>query len=121
MIPRKKRRPPDIFARKWIITIPPYGPPIIAGGVIVSFFLPDAMRQMTNIICVIAAFICVASALLVRRELNELRLQVHSILHDIDNLDLLEELDTDDSPNIRIPHSKLKDVNGTNVTRLSGP
>jgi hypothetical protein len=120
MRPAKRRGGvPELFRSRILISLPPYSPWVIGGGLAIAIFVPSGLRTMTNIVCLIAATVSVFCAYLVRRELRELRFRVHSILHDIDN-DQLTLDDDDDNvtrfPTINIPKGSVPKVNGSSRT-----
>jgi hypothetical protein len=117
---KNKMGTPDLFRRRIIITMPPWAPYIIAGGVITSAFIPAVLMMITEIVCVVATFLAVLFTLLVRKELREMRYNVHALLNDIDN-DTLPENVTDFPVKV-IPPGTIGKVNGdrSSKVRLSG-
>ena len=100
----------DLFKRKLIITMPPFGLYVIGASIALTAFIPNGLRMISNVVCIVAAVACMAAAWQARRALREIRFSMHRILHDIGN----EELDMTETPSpvLRVPRKQIGKVNG---------
>lgn len=119
---RKQKRAPmrramsSLFARRFVIVIPPWGVPIIAAAILYG------LVKTPMLVNSIVAFVLTVTALLVtiaaRRSLRELRYAVHSALNDIENDEVPESVLADTDHQVVL--KKLR-VNGATSDRVSVP
>lgn len=87
-IPKLHKRSP-LFQQKILITIPPWGVFVFTAAVCVAIIY--AAQIVAIAICVILTAVAAIAVWSAYKQLNEMRHQVHNILHDIENLEFHEE------------------------------
>lgn len=79
--PRIKQEP--LFRRRILITIPPWGVPVIALGIGVGLW--EQSQMLYEAICTILVASCLIGAAMMYTTVQEARHQIHNILHDMEN------------------------------------
>ena len=118
----KLTKPTDIFRRKFIITIPPWG--VLVFSAVVATAIGVQITRMLVVFLLIIVLCALVAAVTQHRLVNELRYSIHNILHDIENdgryseQTSFEEYIAEDAKPERIPLKEVK-ANGSNGTRVS--
>lgn len=86
-IPKIRKKAP-LFHNRMIITIPAYGIPVFTCAVCAAIVWK--IQTVATAICVIFTACAAIAVWAAYRQLNEMRHQVHNILHDIENLEFHE-------------------------------
>jgi hypothetical protein len=108
--------PASLFVRKIVIVIPPWGVPIIAGGII--FGLVKTPMLINSVVAFVLSVTALVVTIAARRQLRELRYAMHSALNDIDNDEVPESVMADTDHQIVL--KKLR-VNGKSSDRVNVP
>ena len=86
---RYSNRMGDLFRRKIIFTVPPWGVPIIAGAIL--FGLVKTPMLVNSVVAFVLSCTALGLIVVARRQVRELRYAVHSALNDIENEDIESE------------------------------
>lgn len=116
----KLTKPTDVFRRKIVITIPPWG--VLVFSAIVAVSIGAQITRMLVIFLLIIVLSAFIATVVQHRLVNELRYSIHNILHDIENdgryndSPSFQEYIAEEAKPDRIP---LKKINGDNSSRVS--
>jgi hypothetical protein len=100
----------NLFARRLVIVVPPYGIPIIAGAILYGLVRTPMLAN--SVVCFILSVTALLVTIAARRSLREFRYSVHAALNDIENEDIPDVVEVSDSHEIVLKPLKAK-VNGT--------
>lgn len=75
----------DIFARKYIITVPSWGPWVIAGAIAIAIVI--AAKVITTAICLVVTILSLIFCRIAWNNLKEMRYALHNAINDIENAD----------------------------------
>jgi hypothetical protein len=106
----RKRKTADIFAKRIIITIPRNGVIVLALALALSV-TRASLGYWLNVVSLAITLAALTVVLVARRQVRELRYEMHSALNNIEN---------DPNPEPEPERVSFKRINDANNTRISG-
>lgn len=91
----KLTRKSDYFNKKWVVTLPPWSPWVLAGALIVSS-VAAGMQELITAISLVVTLFSVIFCRIAWLHLKEMRYALHNALNDIEN----EELEEPEDPHL---------------------
>jgi len=96
----------DLFKRRIVITVPPWGVIVVAGAIGAAIL--DRFALVTEIASIVMVAVMLVFVLTAKRIVKELRYQVHDVINNIHNDDIDEEISEDAEANEPTPIFKAR-------------